>query len=86
MQLIRIHVIIISTCNVDTCIELVRAGLGWSILPYIALDNFDGYIHELKWLNGVPFTRATWLCYKKNSLNSLAMASFVQYVEETMTP
>lgn len=74
----------ISTSSVDTSIELVRAGLGWSILPYIALDNFDGYIQELKWLNGLPFTRATWLCYKKNSLNSRAVASFVQYVEETL--
>lgn len=74
----------ISTSSVDTSIELVRAGLGWSILPSIALDNFDGYIQELKWLNGLPFTRATWLCYKKNSLNSRAVASFVQYVEETL--
>ncbi|WP_438713653.1 LysR family transcriptional regulator [Enterococcus sp. AZ109] len=71
-----------STSNVDTALELVKNGLGWSILPETGLKNFDGYLKELKWLNRQPFSRSTWLCYTKESLNSAATASFIDFIQD----
>ncbi|MBO1306037.1 LysR family transcriptional regulator [Enterococcus sp. 669A] len=70
-----------STSNVDAALELVKQGLGWSILPKTGLKNFDGYLEELHWLNQQPFSRSTWLCYTKESFNSAATSSFIEFVQ-----
>ncbi len=51
--------------DIGTCLEMVRYGLGWCILPEICLENFDGYKEELTIDDGEPFTRNTYVLYKK---------------------
>lgn len=71
-----------TTSNIDTALAFVKAGLGWSILPRIVLDDFNGYIQPLTWLSGRPFNRSTWLCYYKESLRSPVIASFIDYLKK----
>lgn len=53
--------------SIDTCKEMVRYGLGWSILPSICLNNFDGYTEALFWQDGTPFVRNTYLLCQPTS-------------------
>ena len=53
--------------SIDACKEMVRYGLGWSILPSICLNNFDGYTEALFWQDGTPFVRNTYLLCQPTS-------------------
>ncbi len=53
--------------SIDTCKEMVRYGLGWSILPSICLNDFDGYKEPLCWQDGTPFVRNTYLLCQPTS-------------------
>ena len=30
--------------NIMVCREMVERGLGWALMPEVALDNFKGYV------------------------------------------
>lgn len=47
--------------SILTCIELVKRGIGWSILPEIVLKDFDGVKKPLRLKNGEILTRRTVL-------------------------
>ena len=53
--------------DINSCKELVQAGLGWSILPRICLDNFDGDIQALYMADGTPLVRNTYALYQECS-------------------
>ncbi len=50
---------IIETSNTGTCIELLKAGVGYAIIPSLGLQDFNGYIEPIKWQNGEQFKRQT---------------------------
>lgn len=50
--------------NIDSCKEMVRHNIGWSILPSICLDDFDGYRKPLYLNDGSQFTCNTYILYK----------------------
>lgn len=52
--------------NIDTCLEMAKCGLGWSIVPKICLDNFDGYVKDLYFSDGTPFSRSTYILCKNS--------------------
>jgi DNA-binding transcriptional LysR family regulator len=72
--------VIIETSNTDTCLELIKAGMGYSILPVLGLKNFHGHIHPIKWLNGELFTRQTNLFMRSQSNNQPAIKAFSDFV------
>lgn len=49
--------------SVTSCVEMVRRGLGWGIVPDIGLKNFDGIIKPCNFSNGEPLTRKTYILY-----------------------
>lgn len=49
--------------DINSCKELVQAGLGWSILPSICLDDFDGSIQPLFMADGTALVRKTYALY-----------------------
>lgn len=59
--------VIIETSTTDTCLELIKVGLGYTIVPNMGLKDFKGYVQPLYWLNGEPFTRTTNLFMRSNS-------------------
>lgn len=48
--------------HIITCVELVRQGLGWTIVPQICIKDFTGYQQALRFADGSPFLRSTYLC------------------------
>ena len=72
-----------SPLNVDglsTCVAMVRAGLGWSIVPEIGLSGFDGIIEPLFFADGTPLTRSTYLLYRKKESELPQVREFIRLV------
>ncbi|SCZ79383.1 LysR family transcriptional regulator [Acidaminobacter hydrogenoformans] len=61
---------IIETSNTGTCIELLKAGVGYAIIPSLGLQDFKGFIEPIKWQNGEQFKRQTniYISTKSNML------------------
>ena len=67
--------------SITTCVEMVRRGLGWSIVPEIALKDFDGCIRPCFFENGEPFTRRTSLICQAESLRLPQVHTFVELLK-----
>lgn len=70
-----------STLNVDglsTCVSMVQAGLGWSIVPEICLSYFDGIAEPLFFADGTPLTRSTYLLYCKRESELPQVREFIR--------
>ena len=52
--------------DISTCLEMVKNGIGWALLPEICLKNFDGYIKPLYLKDGTALTRKTYVLYKND--------------------
>lgn len=71
---------IIETSNTVTCLELLKTGLGYAIIPQLGLQGFNGYIEPLTWLNGEPFTRQTNIFIRTKSNLLPAVRIFTDFV------
>lgn len=70
-----------STLNVDglsTCVSMVQAGLGWSIVPEICLSYFDGIAEPLFFADGTPLTRSTYLLYRRRESELPQVREFIR--------
>ncbi len=67
--------------SITTCVEMVRRGLGWSIVPEIALKDFDGSISPCFFENGEPFVRKTYLLCQKESLALPQVNAFAELLK-----
>jgi DNA-binding transcriptional LysR family regulator len=56
--------------DITSCKKMVEYGLGWSIVPRICLDDFNGEIRNLYFADGTPFIRETYALYH-NSYHEL---------------
>lgn len=52
--------------SITSCMDLVKRGLGWALIPEIALENFDGCSTPCFFADGTPFVRLTYLYCKSN--------------------
>lgn len=50
---------ILNVEGLSTCVAMVKAGLGWSIVPEICLSYFDGIAEPLFFADGTPLTCST---------------------------
>lgn len=64
--------------NITTCVEMVKRGLGWAILPEIALEHFDGCIRPCKFENGEPFVRRTYIFCQRESMELPQVQAFME--------
>lgn len=72
-----------SQLNVDglsTCVAMVQAGLGWSIVPEICLNYFDGISEPLFFADGTPLSRSTYLLYRKRESELPQVREFIRMV------
>ena len=72
-----------SQLNVDglsTCVAMVKAGLGWSIVPEICLNYFDGISEPLFFADGTPLSRSTYLLYRKRESELPQVREFIRMV------
>ena len=63
--------------DISTCLEMVRQGLGWSLLPSICLDNFDGAAEPAFFKDGSPFERTTWLLWRDEAAGLPQVKAFL---------
>lgn len=73
---------ILNVEGLSTCVAMVKAGLGWSIVPEICLSYFDGIAEPLFFADGTPLTRSTYLLYRRRETELPQVRAFIQTVCE----
>lgn len=75
--------------SIATCMEMVKRGIGWAILPEICLKDFPGRASPLFFQNGEAFVRSTYLMYTDAVLALPQAEAFIHIVtnsaQATMT-
>ena len=73
---------ILNVEGLSTCVAMVKAGLGWSIVPEICLSYFDGIAEPLFFADGTPLIRSTYLLYRRREAELPQVRAFIQTVCE----
>lgn len=68
--------------NIMTCVEMVKRGLGWAIVPEICLRNFTGYSRPLVFENGEPFVRSIYLLYTEMAFALPQVRAFIDIIRK----
>lgn len=68
--------------SITACVELVKRGIGWGIVPEIALKEFDGCIRPCCFANGEPFVRKTYLICQNDALELPQIRAFVELLKK----
>jgi DNA-binding transcriptional LysR family regulator len=69
--------------NITTCVEMVKRGLGWAIVPEICLKDFEGCIKPLYFANGEPLVRSTYVLYSENASLLPQVKAFIDLVKNS---
>lgn len=67
--------------DVDTILQLVERGIGWTVVPEICLEHFHGVKHALVFHSGEAFTRRTHILYRPDYLKLPQVQAFVDTVK-----
>lgn len=68
--------------NITTCMEMVRRGLGWGLLPNICLGDYDGCVRPCMFANGEPFVRRTYILFQQEALRLPQVSAFIDTVKK----
>lgn len=63
--------------NITTCVEMVRRGLGWALIPEIALEHFHGCKQPCVFENGEPFVRRTYIFCQREAMELPQVQAFM---------
>lgn len=74
------HASNIQVDNITTCRELVQTGVGWAILPEIALEDFDGIKKKLAFNSKEPFIRNTYILCQTGAAKLPQVEKFVNMI------
>lgn len=67
--------------RLDTCKELVKSGLGYSIVPEICLKEDDKLFRSMiESKDGTPVKRDTWIMYNEDYENLTVVKKFVEHI------
>lgn len=67
--------------KVDACKEMVVKGLGYAFLPGMILRNNDDlFKEELRYKNGKPMLRRTWMFYQKETMELKLVRAFHDFI------
>lgn len=76
-------VITMNLPNIHTCVEMVKRGLGYSILmDRLAYCNEDLYQEILRDKSGTPLERNEYMIYTETILNKEPFETFIKYVSK----
>jgi len=68
--------------KVDTCVELIRNGLGYAIVPMISLnEQYQLHTVVIRNKDNKPITRDTWLIYRDSLLELSVVRAFVDFLK-----
>lgn len=68
--------------DIASCRELAAAGVGWSIIPSICLDGFDGSVTPLRLADGTPLERRTYVLYRHSQIELPQVKCFFDVLQE----
>lgn len=72
---------IIKVNSTEASLEMIKNGIGWTVLPKIHIQNFrDLHFFPMVKLNGEPFERKTYLLVKKNKLEDKNIRKIVRII------
>lgn len=75
-------VISIRVSDLESCREMIFAGLGYGILPNLVLpDEHQLYVHPLIDAAGQPFSRHTWMIFQDNIFKRPVPRVFYDFVK-----
>jgi DNA-binding transcriptional LysR family regulator len=72
----------------QTCIQMVRQGLGYAIVPQYCLDggNSGLFVEALRDHEGKPMLRETYMVYDRKYLDLTAVRKFVSFIRAECPP
>ncbi|MEN1969571.1 LysR family transcriptional regulator [Lentibacillus sp. N15] len=69
--------------NMEIAKRMITAGLGYTIVPNIVLEENDQfYTYDLKDEENQPIKWTTWILYRKEALNLSAVSEFAKFVKK----
>lgn len=68
--------------SVTACVEMIKRGIGWGLLPEIALDNFKGMIRPCTFENGEPYMRRTHIICQRDAMELPQVKMFMAEVKK----
>ncbi len=68
---------VIKVDSITSSMDLVKRGLGWALIPEIALDDFEGCSIPCFFADGEPFVRPTYLYCKSNVYQLTQAKAFI---------
>jgi DNA-binding transcriptional LysR family regulator len=72
--------------QIETCKQMAYNGIGYAILPSIALNDASDSIHKIPLSNesGEPLKRDTWLIGNEATLHLKQVKAFVEIIQESI--
>lgn len=64
--------------SISSCLEIVKRGIGWSLLPSIALDRYDGIKKPCVFSDGTPFVRNTYVISQPAAMELPQVTAFIE--------
>ncbi len=71
--------------NISTCVEMVRRGLGWALVPEIALSHFNGIIKPCLFKNGETMSRRTYAICQPEVISLPQVEAFLNEIKREKT-
>lgn len=68
--------------NIMAGLEMVKRGLGWTLMPEIALDGFDGCVEPCTFENGEPFVRRTYIFCQRDAAALPQVKLFIEMLKK----
>ena len=68
--------------DISSCCEMAQAGVGWTIIPSICLDHFDGDVLPLSLRDGTPLLRNTFVLYRSSCYELQQVKLFLDILKE----
>lgn len=82
-QNINLHTRGICVDSITACVEMVKRGIGWGLLPEIALEHFHGYQKPCTFQNGEPFIRRTYIFCQREAAALPQIQAFMDILKNS---
>ena len=69
--------------SITACTEMVKRGIGWGLLPEIALENFHGCKKPCTFIDGEPFIRHTYILCQREAVELPQVNAFMEILKNS---
>ena len=69
--------------SITACTEMVKRGIGWGLLPEIALQNFHGCKKPCTFIDGEPFIRRTYILCQREAVELPQVNAFMEILKNS---